>query len=68
MRFLLFPRYDEGHYRVNRGYGYIVVIQTLSISVALYALVVFYLTTKKYLKPYVCIFYSPPPPLLPFGR
>uniref|UniRef100_A0A7S2Z4H8 Uncharacterized protein n=1 Tax=Chloropicon laureae TaxID=464258 RepID=A0A7S2Z4H8_9CHLO len=44
--------YDEGHYRVNRGYGYIVVIQTLSISVALYALVVFYLTTKKYLKPY----------------
>ena len=45
-------RYDEGHYRVNRGYGYIVVIQTLSISVALYALVVFYLTTKKYLKPY----------------
>lgn len=51
--------YDEGHYKLTRGYLYVVVLKNASIFVALYALVVFYLATKTYLKPYN--------PILKFG-
>jgi len=44
--------YDEGHIKFNRGYVYVVFIYNVSIFIALYSLVVFYLSTKKYLKPY----------------
>ena len=37
---------------MNRGYPYLMLLYNVSIAVALYALVVFYLATKKYLKPY----------------
>lgn len=44
--------YGDGELDLTRGYIYVMVVYNISIFIALYALVVFYLATKKYLKPY----------------
>ncbi|QDZ22137.1 subunit alpha of organic solute transporter [Chloropicon primus] len=45
-------KYEEQLLNFESGYVYCVVVYNVSIAIALYSLVVFYLATKKYLKPY----------------
>jgi hypothetical protein len=47
-----FKKYHDGDFRPNGGYLYITIINNFSISLALYALFLFYSATKVMLKPY----------------
>eukprot|EP00455_Lapot_gusevi_P006789 TRINITY_DN1290_c0_g1_i1.p1 TRINITY_DN1290_c0_g1~~TRINITY_DN1290_c0_g1_i1.p1 ORF type:complete len:356 (-),score=120.62 TRINITY_DN1290_c0_g1_i1:35-1102(-) len=38
--------YEEGHFRLDRGYAYITIINNLSVSVAMYALLYLYVAIK----------------------
>ena len=44
--------YDEGHFRVDRGYLYVTFLLNVSISYAFYYLVLFYLALGEHLAPY----------------
>ncbi|XP_059091897.1 transmembrane protein 184B-like isoform X3 [Tigriopus californicus] len=44
--------YEDGNWRADMGYLYITVIYNISISLALYALLLFYYATKDLLRPY----------------
>ncbi len=47
-----FDKYHDGDFRPDGGYLYITLINNFSISLALYALFLFYFATKSMLKPY----------------
>lgn len=47
-----FDKYHDGDFRPDGGYLYITLINNFSISLALYALFLFYFATKTMLKPY----------------
>jgi len=47
-----FKKYHDGDFRPDGGYLYIMLINNLSISLALYGLFLFYFATKSMLKPY----------------
>lgn len=47
-----FHKYDEGSFRVDRGYLYICCIASASQMWALYSLAIFYFATKEELKPW----------------
>lgn len=47
-----FDKYHDGDFRPDGGYLYITIINNFSISLALYALFLFYFATKSMLKPY----------------
>lgn len=47
-----FDKYHDGDFRPDGGYLYITLINNFSISLALYALFLFYFATKQMLKPY----------------
>lgn len=47
-----FGLYGEGHLTPHRGYLYIVVIDNISITVAMYCLLLFYTVCKEDLKPF----------------
>ncbi len=47
-----FDKYHDGDFRPDGGYLYIMLINNFSISLALYALFLFYFATKNMLKPY----------------
>jgi hypothetical protein len=47
-----FKKYHDGDFRADGGYLYIMLINNFSISLALYALFLFYSATKQMLKPY----------------
>eukprot|EP00042_Codosiga_hollandica_P025531 m.114799 g.114799 ORF g.114799 m.114799 type:complete len:437 (+) comp51901_c0_seq4:178-1488(+) len=44
--------YEDGDFHPDSAYPFIIVIYNVSISVALYALVMFYSATKEHLRPY----------------
>ena len=52
-------RYEDGNWDVHQGYLYITIIYNVSISLALYALYLFYYATKDLLRPF--------DPVLKFG-
>ena len=45
-------KYHEGRWKVSEGYLYTTLIYNISISVALFALFLFYSATKELLRPY----------------
>ena len=47
-----FKKYHDGDFRPDGGYLYIMLINNVSISLALYGLFLFYFATKTMLKPY----------------
>ena len=47
-----FKKYHDGDFRLDGGYLYITIIYNISISLALYGLVLFYFGTKHLLKQY----------------
>lgn len=47
-----FKKYHDGDFRPDGGYLYIILINNVSISLALYGLFLFYFATKNMLKPY----------------
>ena len=47
-----FKKYHDGDFRLDGGYLYITLIYNISISLALYGLVLFYFGTKHLLKQY----------------
>ncbi|KAJ8246113.1 hypothetical protein GJAV_G00263780 [Gymnothorax javanicus] len=47
-----FGKYHDGDFSVNGGYLYITIIYNFSVSLALYALFLFYFTTSDLLRPY----------------
>lgn len=44
--------YKDGDFSVDSGYLYITIIYNISVSLALYALALFYVATKELLAPY----------------
>lgn len=48
----LFGKYTDGDWRPDSGYLYIVIIYNISVSFALYGLLLFYFATKDLLSPY----------------
>ena len=44
--------YDNGEWKFNRGYPYIIIIINISQILALYSLIIFYVNTKHALKPF----------------
>jgi len=44
--------YEQGVFRMDRGYAYVVFVQNISISVAFYFLALFYIALKPFLKPF----------------
>lgn len=47
-----FGKYHDGDFQPNGGYLYIMLLNNISISLALYGLFLFYFATKSMLKPY----------------
>ncbi|XP_076305491.1 transmembrane protein 184B-like [Tachypleus tridentatus] len=47
-----FGKYSDGDWRPDSGYLYITIIYNISVSLALYGLVLFYFATKELLSPY----------------
>lgn len=47
-----FGFYKDGDFTVSGGYLYIIIVYNISISLALYALFLFYFATKELLRPY----------------
>ncbi|GIZ04130.1 transmembrane protein 184B [Caerostris extrusa] len=47
-----FGKYSDGDFRPDSGYLYITIIYNISITLALYGLVLFYFATKELLSPY----------------
>ncbi|XP_069036871.1 transmembrane protein 184A [Lepisosteus oculatus] len=47
-----FGKYHDGDFNVNSGYLYITIIYNFSVSLALYALFLFYFATSDLLRPY----------------
>ncbi|XP_035229167.1 transmembrane protein 184B-like [Stegodyphus dumicola] len=47
-----FGKYSDGDWRPDSGYLYITIIYNISITLALYGLVLFYFATKELLSPY----------------
>lgn len=47
-----FGYYKDGNFSPDRGYLYITIIYNISVSLALYALIMFYLATKDLLSPF----------------
>ena len=47
-----FGKYHDGDFKPDGGYLYIMLINNVSISLALYGLFLFYFATKSMLKPY----------------
>ncbi|XP_070957791.1 transmembrane protein 184B-like isoform X2 [Oncorhynchus clarkii lewisi] len=47
-----FGKYHDGDFNVNGGYLYITIIYNISVSLALYALFLFFFTTSDLLRPY----------------
>ncbi|XP_076336787.1 transmembrane protein 184B-like isoform X2 [Tachypleus tridentatus] len=47
-----FGKYSDGDWRADSGYLYITIIYNISVSLALYGLVLFYFATKELLSPY----------------
>ncbi|EDO42641.1 predicted protein [Nematostella vectensis] len=47
-----FGLYSDGDWRADRGYLYITIVYNISVSLALYALFLFYQATKDLLSPY----------------
>ncbi|KAH7351977.1 hypothetical protein KP509_19G023500 [Ceratopteris richardii] len=45
-------KYEDGNFSANQGYLYITIIYTISYSLALYALVLFYVACKDLLRPF----------------
>ncbi|KAH7276983.1 hypothetical protein KP509_39G029200 [Ceratopteris richardii] len=45
-------RYEDGNFNIKQGYLYITIIYTISYSLALYALVLFYVACKELLYPF----------------
>lgn len=52
--FILYAKgkYEDGNFSVNEGYLYITIIYTISYTVALYALALFYVACRDLLRPY----------------
>ncbi|ONK57642.1 uncharacterized protein A4U43_C09F2590 [Asparagus officinalis] len=52
--FILYAKgkYEDGNFSADEGYLYITIIYTLSYTIALYALFLFYLSCKDLLRPY----------------
>ena len=50
--FQAWGKYHEGRWNVTEGYLYTTLIYNISISVALFALFLFYSATKELLRPY----------------
>lgn len=48
----LFGKYTDGDWRPDGGYLYIIIIYNISVSLALYGLILFYFATKELLSPY----------------
>lgn len=44
--------YEEGKFQLKNGYFWIALANNISVSVSLYALVLFYMATEERLKPY----------------
>lgn len=49
-------RYTDGNFAPNRGYLYITIVYNVSISLALYALILFYHATAHLLRPFSPLF------------
>jgi len=47
-----FGKYHDGDFRMDGGYLYITIVYNISITLALYGLVLFYFATKQMLKPF----------------
>lgn len=45
-------KYDEGSFRADRGYVYLIIVDNISITLAMYFLILFYLGTAEELKPF----------------
>ena len=45
-------KYKDGNFSANQGYLYVTIIYTISYSLALYALVLFYVACKDLLRPF----------------
>ena len=52
LTFQAWGKYHEGRWNVTEGYLYTTLIYNISISVALFALFLFYSATKELLRPY----------------
>lgn len=47
-----FDLYNDGDYDLNTGYLYLSIINNFSVSLSLYCLVLFYISTEERLKPF----------------
>eukprot|EP01137_Pigoraptor_chileana_P014250 Opistho-2@68651 len=49
---MLCNEFDEGHWSVSKGWGYIAIVDNTSISIAFYCLAIFYVSVKDQLAPF----------------
>ncbi|XP_001513672.2 transmembrane protein 184A [Ornithorhynchus anatinus] len=48
----MFGKYHDGDFNIHSGYLYVTIIYNISVSLALYALFLFYFATKELLRPF----------------